>query len=90
VTPEAAVGGALALVRDGDVITLDVPARTLQLDVDEAELDRRRAEWVPREAEGTERGYLKLYVDHVTGAELGADFDFLRGASGSDLPRQAF
>ena len=90
ITPEAAIGGPLALVRDGDIILLDVPGRRLELQVDPEELERRRAEWEPPEVPGTDRGYLKLYVDHVMGADEGADFDFLRGGSGATVPRQAF
>ena len=90
VAPEAAVGGPLALVRDGDIIVLDVPARRLDVDVSDEELARRAQEWTPRTAEGTERGYLKLFVDNVEGADTGADFGFLRGSSGSAVPRQAF
>jgi dihydroxy-acid dehydratase len=90
VAPEAAVGGPLALVRDGDTIVLDVPARRLDLEVDPEEMRRRAAQWEPRQADGTARGYLKLYVDNVEGAHTGADFGFLRGASGPGIPRQAF
>ncbi|WP_407700703.1 IlvD/Edd family dehydratase [Streptomyces endophyticus] len=88
VAPEAAVGGPLALVRDGDTITLDVPKRSLQLEVDEAELARRRAAWQapePRHASG----YAWLYTQHVEGADRGADFDFLRGCRGSAVPRDS-
>ncbi len=78
VTPEAAVGGPLALVRTGDLIELDVEARRLQLEVDAAELERRRAAWrPPRIPHGASRGYLKLYLQHVTQADRGADFDFM-------------
>ena len=73
VSPEAAVGGPLALVADGDVIELDVAARRLDLLVDEAELARRRATWHP--APRPARGWRRLYVDHVTQAHLGADLD---------------
>ena len=90
VSPEAAAGGPLAFVHDGDVISLDVPARRLDVEVDEPELQRRRAQWQAPVVQGTERGYLRLYVDHVQGAEDGADFDFLRGASGAAVPRRAF
>jgi dihydroxy-acid dehydratase len=76
-TPEAAVGGPLALVRNGDGITLDVPARTLMLDVPDDELARRRAAWTPPGREGDGRGYRKLYLDHVTQADEGVDLDFL-------------
>jgi L-arabonate dehydrase len=78
VTPESAVGGPLALVQDGDPIRLDVSARRLDLVVDEAELERRRAEWTPPERKD-DRGYRRLYEDHVLQANEGCDFDFLRG-----------
>jgi dihydroxy-acid dehydratase len=79
VAPESAVGGPLALVRDGDEIELDVPQRRLQLHVDEAELNRRRLTWQrPQATFG--RGYGRLYLEHVTQAPLGCDFDFLHGA----------
>jgi L-arabonate dehydrase len=78
VAPEAAVGGPLALVRDGDVIELDVPARRLTLLVSDEELARRRAAWRPRPPHFT-RGYGKLFLDHVLQANDGCDFDFLRG-----------
>ena len=76
--PEAAAGGPLAWVRDGDPIALDVPKRTLVLDVPEAELSRRRAEWKPAAgAADSQRGYRRLYLDHVEQAPQGCDFDFL-------------
>jgi dihydroxy-acid dehydratase len=84
--PEAAAGGPLALVQNGDRITLDVAGRRLHLDVADAELARRRAAWTPPPAHG-ERGYVKLYVDHVLQANDGADLDFLVGRSGSAVPR---
>jgi len=77
VCPEAAVGGPLALVRDGDRIILDVPARRLDLEVSADELDRRRATWVPPETARAERGYKRLHLDHVTQADEGCDLDFL-------------
>ena len=80
VAPEAAVGGPLALVRDGDEIELNVAERRLQLRVSEAELAERRAEWsAPPPA--YERGYGQLYLRSVNQAPLGCDFDFLRGRS---------
>jgi dihydroxy-acid dehydratase len=84
--PEAATGGTLALVRNGDRITLDVAARRLHLEVDDAELALRRAAWQSPASHG-ERGYVKLYVDHVLQANDGADLDFLVGRSGSAVPR---
>jgi len=87
VAPEAAAGGPLALVRSGDIIELDVPARRLHLDVSEEELARRRAAWVPPEA--PKRGYYKLYVEHVQQADKGADLDFLVGGSGTTVTRDS-
>jgi dihydroxy-acid dehydratase len=84
--PESAAGGPLALVQTGDSITLDVAERRLHLHVDDAELARRRAAWTPR-PEPMERGYVKLYVDHVLQANHGADLDFLVGRSGAKVPR---
>jgi dihydroxy-acid dehydratase len=86
-SPESAVGGPLALVQNGDLIELDVPNRRLELVVDSSELDRRRASWRPQPP-AFERGYAKLYTDHVLGAERGADLDFLVGASGSRVARE--
>jgi dihydroxyacid dehydratase/phosphogluconate dehydratase len=76
VAPESYVGGPLALARTGDVITLDVPERTLRLDVDETELARRRAAWRPLPPR-FERGYGALYAQQVTQADKGCDFEFL-------------
>jgi len=86
-SPEAAAGGTLALVRNGDMIELDVPGRRLHLDVPEPELARRRAEWMPPPAPA--RGWSKLYVEHVQQAHLGADLDILAGGSGSDVARDS-
>jgi dihydroxy-acid dehydratase len=79
VAPESAVGGPLALVKDGDEIELDVPRRRLSLLVPEDELARRRAAWRPQ-PDGVTSGYLRLFLDHVLQANDGVDFDFLRGA----------
>jgi dihydroxy-acid dehydratase len=87
VAPEAAVGGTLALVKDGDMIELDVAKRRLHLDVPEAELKKRRAAWKPPK-EHLPRGYAKLYTDHVLQANRGADLDFLVGKSGRFVPRE--
>jgi L-arabonate dehydrase len=78
IAPESAVGGPLALVRDGDEIELDVPARRLTLRVSDEELGRRRAGWRPRPPH-FERGYGRLFLEHVLQANEGCDFDFLRG-----------
>jgi dihydroxy-acid dehydratase len=83
VSPEAAVGGPLALVRDGDIVELDVPNGRLELHVDHAELDRRRADFEPPAR--TVRGWRRLYEDHVMPAHLGADLDFLVGRTPSDM-----
>ncbi|MFF3411262.1 L-arabinonate dehydratase [Streptomyces sp. NPDC002742] len=76
VAPESYVGGPLALVRSGDTITLDVEARSLQLNVDDAELERRRAKWTPPPVR-YERGYGALYNEQITQADTGCDFAFL-------------
>jgi dihydroxy-acid dehydratase len=88
VSPEAAVGGPLALVRTGDYIALDVPGRALTLQVPDAELGRRRAQWQPPAA-GPASGYAWLYDQHVMQAEFGADLDFLRGGRGHQVPRDS-
>lgn len=83
ITPEAADGGPLALVQNGDKIKLDVPKRRLDLLVDKDVMDRRRAAWIPPPPhEGSDRGYLKLYLDHVQQAGQGVDFDFLAKVPG--------
>ncbi|MGI8785983.1 MAG: IlvD/Edd family dehydratase [Acidobacteriota bacterium] len=88
VAPEAAAGGTLALVENGDLIELDVEARRLHLDVPDEEIARRRAAWKQPERP-SERGYYRLYVDHVMQADRGADFDFLVGKSGAAVPRES-
>jgi dihydroxy-acid dehydratase len=87
VSPEAAIGGPLALVQSGDMIKLDVPARSVSLEVDDAVLEQRRAQWRP--APSPQRGWAKLYVDHVLQAHEGADLDFLVGKSGAPVPRES-
>jgi dihydroxy-acid dehydratase len=87
VSPESAAGGPLALVRNGDMIEVDVPARRLHLDVSETELATRRASWKP--APSPARGWYKLYIDHVQQAHLGADLDVLVGGSGADVSRDS-
>ena len=85
VSPEAAIGGPLALVRTGDTIELDVEARKLHLDVTGEELARRKADWKPREAQ-YERGYVRLYQQHVSQADKGCDLDFLEGNARTPEP----
>jgi L-arabonate dehydrase len=88
VSPESAVGGTLAFVQNGDLIELNVPQRKLHLHVDDAELARRKAAWKkPKPA--SNRGYVSLYINHVQGADKGADLDFLQGSSGSEVTRDS-
>jgi L-arabonate dehydrase len=88
VCPEAAVGGPLALVQNGDMIELDVPARRLTFDVSDDELAKRRAAWRAPEP-SMKGGYQGLYVKHVQQANTGADFDFLVGCRGSTVLRES-
>ncbi len=88
VSPESAIGGNLALVQNGDIIELDVPARKLWLHVPEEELARRKAAWQPP-SPASNRGYVSLYIKHVMGADKGADLDFLQGSSGSQVTRDS-
>ncbi|MDH4247745.1 MAG: dihydroxy-acid dehydratase [Deltaproteobacteria bacterium] len=85
--PEAAVGGPLALVKDGDMIELDVGARKLNLEVSDAELAKRKTAWKAPVHAKLNRGYSRLYLDHVLQADKGVDFDFLVGGSGDFIPR---
>ena len=90
VAPEAAAGGPLALVRDGDIIVLDVPGRRLELDVPAEELARREpAPAAVAAYAAPTRGWQKLYVDHVLQADTGADLDFLVGSSGHAVTRES-
>jgi len=88
VSPEAADGGNLALVHNGDYISLDVPNRTLNLEVSNEELSERRKNWQPIDMNIT-RGYVSMYIKHVEQAHLGADMDFLKGKSGSVVSRDS-
>jgi L-arabonate dehydrase len=87
VSPEAAIGGPLAMVRPGDTITLSASKRLIHIEVDDDELARRRKEWIAPEA--PQRGWTKLYCDHVLQAHEGADLDFLVGSSGALIPRDS-
>lgn len=88
VSPESAVGGNLALVQDGDWIEVDVAQRRLHLDVSDEELARRRSEWKPIDL-GIDRGYVKMFIDHVEQADQGMDLSFLKGSSGSKVTRDS-
>ena len=87
-SPEAAVGGPLALVQDGDEIELDVPNRKINLLVSNEELAKRKQNWKAPAARA-DRGWSKIYIDHVQQANLGADLDFLVGGSGDGIPRHS-
>ena len=89
ISPEAATGGPLAVVREGDEIEMDVAARRLELRVPDTEIKKRLAEWKPQ-APHYERGYGKLFLDHILQAHEGCDFDFLRGTNGSSDPLKRF
>ncbi|RYY22071.1 MAG: hypothetical protein EOO04_16685, partial [Chitinophagaceae bacterium] len=86
VSPESAIGGTLALVQNGDMIELDVEKRKLHLDVSDEELATRKAAWVPPPVMAA-RGYVKIYLNHVQQAHLGADLDLLQGGSGDTVTR---
>lgn len=87
-SPEAAAGGPLALVKDGDMVELDVAGRRLHIDVSDAELAKRKAAWKAPEPD-FKSGYQRLYVDHVLQADKGADLDFLVGCRGAGVPKES-
>jgi L-arabonate dehydrase len=87
-SPEAAAGGPLALVKDGDMIQLDVADRKLHLEVSDEELAKRRAQWKAPQPP-MQSGYQRLYFDHVLQADKGADLDFLVGGRGAGIPRES-
>lgn len=88
VSPESAIGGTLALVQNGDMIELDVSQRKLHLHVPDEELAKRKAAW-EKPVPAAKRGYVSLYINHVLGADKGADLDFLQGSSGSEVTRDS-
>jgi dihydroxy-acid dehydratase len=88
VSPESAIGGALALVENGDMIELNVPQRKLHLHVSDEVLAQRKANWIAPKPT-VSRGYVSLYIKHVEGADKGADLDFLKGSSGSTVTRDS-
>ena len=87
-SPEAAVGGPLAIVRTGDMIEIDVPNRRLHLDLSDAEIAQRMMAWTPLPDQPSS-GYARLFLDHVQGADTGADFDFLKGYRGAAIPKDS-
>ena len=86
ISPESAIGGNLALVQNGDMIILDVDKRILQLNVSDKELEQRKAKWKAPEPLA-KRGYVRIYLDHVEQADVGADLDILVGGSGFKVDR---
>jgi len=88
VSPESAVGGTLALVQNGDMIELDIDSRKIELCVPDEEIAKRRASWNPP-APRAAGGYQRLYIDHVTQSDQGADLDFLVGCRGAGIPRES-
>ena len=90
--PEAAAGGPLAAVHNGDWISMDCDSGALNLEVDDAEIARRLAEADPMAASNqiaTTGGYRQLYIERVLQADEGCDFDFLRGCRGAEVPRHS-
>ena len=88
ISPEATLGGNFSVLQTGDIITLDLNARSLNVDLSSEELQLRKDNWKPAKSLA-ERGYASLYIKHVEQAHLGADLDFLRGGSGSEVPRDS-
>ncbi|WP_409418767.1 L-arabinonate dehydratase [Marinomonas sp. RS-M-Aa-14] len=87
-TPEAAAGGPLAVIQNGDMIELDVEKRRLHVDISDEEMASRLANWKSH-LEPPKSGYIKLFHDHVQGADTGADFDFLKGCRGAAVPKDS-
>jgi dihydroxy-acid dehydratase len=85
VAPEAYIGGPLALLQTGDIISVDVPGRSIRMEVSDAELDRRRAAWTPPPPR-YERGYGWMFTKHIRQANEGCDFDFLETGFGAPVP----
>ena len=88
VSPEAATGGNFSVIENGDMISLDVVDRSLNVAITDEELDRRKKNRTAMPPL-VDRGYVNLYINHVQQAHLGADMDFLQGKSGSDVPRDS-
>ncbi|MGN6637417.1 MAG: dihydroxy-acid dehydratase, partial [Mucilaginibacter sp.] len=88
VSPEASAGGTLAVIQDGDMISLDVYNGTLNVDLSETEIALRKRQLTPN-MDMAARGYVYLYQQHVEQAHLGADLDFLKGGSGSEIHKDS-
>lgn len=88
VAPESAAGGPLGIIRTGDMIVLDAHNRRIDVELSDEEIDSRLRDYVPQAAKG-QRGWVQLYIEHVMGADKGADLDFLQGASGSEPARHS-
>jgi L-arabonate dehydrase len=89
VAPEAAAGGPLAIVRDGDWIVLDCKAGTLDLEIGDDEIAQRQAAWQAQPTGKLKSGYQQLYIDRVLQADEGCDFDFLVGCRGAEVPKHS-
>jgi dihydroxy-acid dehydratase len=90
VAPESAAGGPLSKIQSGDIIELDVAARTLNVKVSDSDLAARKASVATENAYANpDRGWQRMYIDHVMQADTGADLDFLTGSSGSDVTRES-
>jgi dihydroxy-acid dehydratase len=90
ISPESAVGGPLSKIKSGDIVELDVPARTINVQLSEEELNRRSASHAATRAYANPaRGWQRMYIDHVNQAHQGADLDFLVGSSGADVTRES-
>jgi len=85
VAPESYIGGPLALVKSGDMVTVDVEKRLIQMEVSDDELARRKAAWTPQPPR-YERGYGKMFLEHIEQAQDGCDFDFLKTDHGAPVP----
>jgi dihydroxy-acid dehydratase len=90
ISPESAVGGPLSKIKSGDIVELDVPARTINVQLSEEELNSRSASHAATRAYANPaRGWQRMYIDHVNQAHQGADLDFLVGSSGADVTRES-
>jgi L-arabonate dehydrase len=88
VSPEAAIGGPINFVSDGDLISIDVEKRLISVDLSDEEMERRRSKFSPPKPPSG-GGYTRLFYDSIEGPELGADFQFLKGCRGAAVPKHA-